>query len=87
MHPSTSIQNKKNIAPYAKSASLEIKALMARTETRYDDLSSKLKLQGVDISTSNLRNKISGNTLSAGLFLMIMHVLSNNHEITITVNK
>lgn len=87
MNPSTSIANKKNIAPFSKAASLEVKALMARTETRYEDLSKRLAEEGVDLTPSNLRNKVSGNSLSAGLFLMIMSLLSSESSVRITINS
>jgi len=85
MQPSTSINNKKHIAAFAKAATLEVKGLMARTETRYEDLSALLSENGVELSASNLRNKISGYTLSAGLFLMIVSLLSNSDNFSITV--
>lgn len=87
MDHATSITNKHHIDPFAKAASLEIKAMMARTETRYEDLSRRLAEQGVELSASNLRNKVSGHSLSAGLFLMILSLLSNKTEITVAISK
>lgn len=87
MSPSTSLVNKENLKPFAKAASLEVKALMARTETRYDLLSQRLAVKGVELSPSNLRNKVSGNALSAGLFLMIVSILSDDKTITVSVGN
>lgn len=80
-----SVENKKSILPYAKGASLHLKKLMVEHEITYDDLVGKLEQKGVVLSSSNLRNKVSGNALSAGLFFLIVHIICDDLSATINV--
>ncbi|GEM_PF-1537593 len=79
-----SVNNKKSILPYAKGASLHIKKLMVEYEITYDDLVNRLEARGVVLSSSNLRNKVSGNALSCGLFFLIVEIITGQMDVTIT---
>tara|TARA_Y100001934_G_C12344963_1_gene772242 strand:- start:420 stop:689 length:270 start_codon:yes stop_codon:yes gene_type:complete len=85
MDQNTSISNKRAISPYSKLACLNIRALMAKKEVRYADLSSKLLSKGVVISPNNLRNKISTLSLSAGLFILIISILTNEDHVEVSL--
>ncbi|MFC3122261.1 DUF6471 domain-containing protein [Agaribacter flavus] len=80
-----SVNNKKSILPYAKGASLFIKRLMVEHEVTYDEIVALLEKQGVILSSSNLRNKVSGNALSAGLFFLIVELISGDLHAKIKV--
>jgi len=71
-----SVNNKKSILPYAKATSLHIKKLMVEHEMTYDDIVEKLQQRGVVLSSSNLRNKVSGNALSGGLFYLMVEIIT-----------
>ncbi len=58
---------------------------MAKKEVRYADLSSKLLSKGVVISPNNLRNKISTLSLSAGLFILIISILTNEDHVEVSL--
>lgn len=79
-----SVNNKKSILPYAKACTLHIKKLMVEHEMTYDDIVAKLEQHGVVLSSSNLRNKVSGNALSAGLFFLMVEIISG--ELSASVN-
>ena len=80
-----SVNNKKSILPYAKASSLHIKKLMVEHEITYDDIVLLLDKRGVVLSSSNLRNKVSGNALSAGLFFLMVEIISGNLSAQINV--
>ena len=80
-----SVNNKKSILPYAKATTLHIKKLMVEHEMTYDDIVAKLEERGVILSSSNLRNKVSGNALSAGLFFLMVEIISTKLSAQITV--
>lgn len=80
-----SLNNKKSILPYAKGASLHLKKLMIEHEITYDDLVLQLNEHGVVLSSSNLRNKVSGNSLSAGLFFLIVNIITQQYSASIKV--
>jgi hypothetical protein len=71
-----SVNNKKSILPYAKATSLHLKKLMVEHEMTYDSIVEKLEQSGVTLSSSNLRNKVSGNALSAGLFYLMVEIIT-----------
>ncbi|MFT4655712.1 MAG: hypothetical protein ACJA0G_002582 [Kangiellaceae bacterium] len=73
-----SVNNKKSILPYAKATTLHIKKLMVEHEMTYDDIVAKLDQRGVVLSSSNLRNKVSGNALSAGLFFLMVEIITGD---------
>ncbi|MEM0909820.1 MAG: DUF6471 domain-containing protein [Pseudomonadota bacterium] len=78
-----SVNNKKSILPYAKAATLHIKKLMVEHEITYDELVSRLETHGVVLSSSNLRNKVSGNALSCGLFFLIIEIITGQIDVVI----
>lgn len=80
-----SVNNKKSILPYAKATSLHLKKLMVENEMTYDDIVEKLAQRGVTLSSSNLRNKVSGNALSAGLFYLMVEIITGELTAKITV--
>jgi hypothetical protein len=80
-----SVNNKKSIQPYAKGASLHIKKLMVEHEMTYDVLVEQLENKGVVLSSSNLRNKVSGNALSAGLFFLMVEIITGERNAEILV--
>lgn len=80
-----SVNNKKSILPYAKATSLHLKKLMVEHEMTYDDIVEKLERSGVVLSSSNLRNKVSGNALSAGLFYLMVEIITDELSATIKV--
>lgn len=80
-----SVNNKKSILPYAKATSLHIKTLMVEHEMTYDDIVEKLDESGVILSSSNLRNKVSGNALSAGLFYLMVEIITGEPAAKIKV--
>jgi hypothetical protein len=82
-----SIKNKEAVAPYSKAASIFVKTLMLKKEVKYDKLSEMLAREGVQLSSSNLRNKVSGNALSSGLMLLIVRILSDEERINISIDK
>lgn len=77
-HPQAniSVKNKKSILPYAKACSLHLKKLMVEHEITYDEIVLRLEQRGVSLSSSNLRNKVSGNALSAGLFFLMVEIIT-----------
>jgi len=80
-----SVNNKKSILPYAKGASLHLKKLMVEHEMTYDDLVLQLEKRGVVLSSSNLRNKVSGNALSSGLFFLMVEIITGELQASINV--
>lgn len=80
-----SVNNKKSILPYAKATTLHIKKLMVEHEMTYDDIVAKLEQRGVILSSSNLRNKVSGNALSAGLFFLMIEIITDSLSASIKV--
>lgn len=80
-----SVNNKKSILPYAKGASLHIKKLMVEHEITYDEIVVMLEKRGVVLSSSNLRNKVSGNAMSAGLFFLMVEIISGDLSAQINV--
>lgn len=80
-----SVNNKKSIQPYAKGASLHIKKLMVEHELTYDYLVEQLETKGVVLSSSNLRNKVSGNALSAGLFFLMVEIITDKSSASINI--
>ena len=80
-----SVNNKKSILPYSKACTLHIKKLMVAHEMTYDDIVAKLAQRNVILSSSNLRNKVSGNALSAGLFFLMVEIISNDLQAKITI--
>ncbi|GLR71918.1 DUF6471 domain-containing protein [Agaribacter marinus] len=82
-----SVNNKKSILPYAKGATLHIKKLMVEHEVTYDEIVALLEKRGVVLSSSNLRNKVSGNSLSAGLFFLIVEIITNELSAEISVKS
>jgi hypothetical protein len=80
-----SVNNKKSILPYAKASTLHIKKLMVEHEMTYDDIVAKLEQRGVVLSSSNLRNKVSGNALSAGLFFLMVEIITQDLSASINV--
>ena len=82
-----SVNNKKSILPYAKAASLHIKKLMVEHEVTYDELVGLLEQRGVVLSSSNLRNKVSGNSLSCGLFFLMIELITGNMDVAIHVKE
>lgn len=80
-----SVKNKKSIQPYAKGASLHIKKLMVEHELTYDYLVEQLENKGVVLSSSNLRNKVSGNALSAGLFFLMVEIITGESNASINI--
>lgn len=82
-----SVNNKKSILPYAKATTLHIKKLMVEHEMTYDDIVLKLEERGVVLSSSNLRNKVSGNALSAGLFFLMVEIISGELSAQINVKE
>ena len=80
-----SVNNKKSILPYAKGTTLHIKKLMVEHEITYDDIVVMLEKRGVVLSSSNLRNKVSGNALSAGLFFLMVEIISGDLSAQINV--
>lgn len=80
-----SVNNKKSILPYAKAISLHLKKLMVEHEMTYDEIVEKLEQRGVVLSSSNLRNKVSGNALSAGLFYLMVEIITGDLSAKITV--
>ena len=79
-----SVNNKKSILPYAKGASLHIKKLMVEHEITYDEIVGLLEQRGVVLSSSNLRNKVSGNALSCGLFFLMVEIITG--DLTASIN-
>ena len=53
-----------------------IKAEMSKRGTKYQDLSDRLSMIGVDQSADNLRNKVNKGIMGADLLLQIMYVLN-----------
>lgn len=82
-----SLNNKKSILPYAKACSLHIKKLMVEHEVTYDQIVELLQNKGVVLSSSNLRNKVSSNALSAGLFFFLIDVISQQTQANINVRN
>ena len=82
-----SVNNKKSILPYAKATTLHIKKLMVEHEMTYDEIVEKLEKRGVVLSSSNLRNKVSGNALSAGLFYLMVEIITGELCATIIVKE
>jgi hypothetical protein len=80
-----SVNNKKSILPYAKATTLHIKKLMVEHEMTYDEIVAKLEERGVVLSSSNLRNKVSGNALSAGLFFLMIEIITGELSAAINV--
>ncbi|WP_395342209.1 DUF6471 domain-containing protein [Ningiella sp. W23] len=80
-----SLTNKKSILPYAKACSLHIKTLMVENEMTYDDIVAQLENRGVVLSSSNLRNKVSGHALSAGLFFLLLEIIGGQLSAKIKV--
>ncbi|OFA31824.1 hypothetical protein BAE46_06105 [Glaciecola punicea] len=82
-----SVNNKKSILPYAKATTLHIKKLMVEYEMTYDGIVEKLEQRDVVLSSSNLRNKVSGNALSAGLFFLIVEIITDDFHAHINVKS
>ncbi|GAB55354.1 hypothetical protein GPUN_1230 [Glaciecola punicea ACAM 611] len=82
-----SVNNKKSILPYAKATTLHIKKLMVEYEMTYDGIVEKLEQRDVVLSSSNLRNKVSGNALSAGLFFLIVEIITDDLHAHINVKS
>jgi hypothetical protein len=82
-----SVNNKKSILPYAKATTLHVKKLMVEYEMTYDGIVEKLEQRGVVLSSSNLRNKVSGNALSAGLFFLIVEIITDDLQAHINVKS
>ncbi len=82
-----SVKNKMSILPYAKGTSLHIKKLMVEHEITYDELVAKLEVRGVVLSSSNLRNKVSGNSLSAGLFFLMIEMITGELNAHVVVKN
>lgn len=86
-HPQVniSLNNKKSILPHAKGCSLHIKTLMVEHEITYDKIVEQLAKRGVVLSSSNVRNKVSGNALSAGLFFLMVEIITGELTASIKV--
>jgi|AntRauMFilla1563_2_1112583.scaffolds.fasta_scaffold03997_2 hypothetical protein len=82
-----SVNNKKSILPYAKATTLHVKKLMVEYEMTYDGIVEKLEQRDVVLSSSNLRNKVSGNALSAGLFFLIVEIITDDLHAHINVKS
>lgn len=82
-----SVQNKQAVLPYAKGASLHIKKLMIEHEITYDEVVERLAKRHVMLSSSNLRNKVSGNALSAGLFFLMVDIITGELSASIKVRN
>jgi hypothetical protein len=82
-----SVKNKKSILPYAKASSLHIKKLMVEHEITYDEIVLRLEQRGVSLSSSNLRNKVSGNSLSAGLFFLMIEIITGELKAQIKIKE
>ena len=82
-----SVNNKKSILPYAKATTLHLKKLMVEHEMTYDDIVVLLEQRGVVLSSSNLRNKVSGNALSTVLFFLMVEIISGEASAKINVKE
>jgi len=59
-----------------KEAKRILKAQLARRDITYDELSAKLKANGIDISAKNLATKINRGRFSFAFALQVMDALS-----------
>lgn len=82
-----SVKNKMSILPYAKACTLHIKKLMVEHEMTYEEVVLRLEQRGVSLSSSNLRNKVSGNALSAGLFFLMVEIITSKLSAEIVVRR
>jgi hypothetical protein len=60
---------------------------MVEYEMTYDGIVEKLEQRDVVLSSSNLRNKVSGNALSAGLFFLIVEIITDDLHAHINVKS
>lgn len=58
---------------------------MVEHEITYDEVVDKLAQRNVVLSSSNLRNKVSGNALSAGLFFLMVDIITSELSAKINV--
>jgi hypothetical protein len=87
MNVSVSLKNKESVCHYAKLASIHVRGLLVKKEIKYEQLSKILENNGVVLTASNLRNKVSGNSLSAGLFLMISSLLTEGEKTVVDLKN
>lgn len=70
------MQNQQKTADWRQVVQRLLKAEMSKRGVKYQDLSSRLSIIGVNQSADNLRNKVNKGILGADLLLQIMYVLN-----------
>lgn len=80
MELTVGLENKVALAPYAEAAKLKLRVLMTERQMTYDDLVAKLEEQGVQLTSSNLRNKVAHGALPASLYLMLLELLQSTEH-------
>ncbi len=80
MKETQSLKNKTALAPYKAAIARYIRSQMVLKNQRYEDLSLALRQKGIELTGSNLRNKVSKGLFSADMLLIILELLDANEE-------
>lgn len=75
MKETQSLKNKAALAPYKEAIARYIRSQMVLKNQRYDDLAIALRQKGIELTGSNLRNKVSKGLFSADMLLVILELL------------
>ncbi|MCJ8313346.1 MAG: hypothetical protein HRU38_12755 [Saccharospirillaceae bacterium] len=75
MHQDQSIRNKVALKAYKQSISRYIRSAMVLKGIKYDKLTKLLSDIGIELSSDNLRSKVSKGLFSADLLVAIIDVL------------
>ena len=75
MKENESLSNKTALAPYKTAIARYIRSVMVLKNVRYDDLADTMASQGIVLTASNLRNKVSKGLFSADMLVMIIEAL------------
>ncbi|BCE01570.1 DUF6471 domain-containing protein [Marinicellulosiphila megalodicopiae] len=70
-----SIHNKNALKPYKQAISRYIRSAMVLKGMKYDQLSERLLDKGIDLTSDNLRSKVSKGMFSADLLVAIIDIL------------
>lgn len=83
MKETQSLKNKEALTPYKTAIARYIRAQMQLNGVRYEDLSVLLKTKGIELTGSNLRNKVSKGLFSADMLVIILELLhADDHALT-----
>jgi len=75
MQETQSLRNKAALTPYKAAIARYIRSQMVLKDLRYEELATALSGKGIELTGSNLRNKVSKGLFSGDMLVVILELL------------